>query len=37
MLIATDFRYALRRRLNAPGGFIALAQTPAAVCTGPTP
>jgi hypothetical protein len=37
MLIAIDFRYVLRHCLNAPGGFVAVAQTPAAVCAGTTP
>ena len=37
MWIATDFRYTLRRRLHAPGDFIAEAQALAAACTGPTP
>jgi hypothetical protein len=37
MLIATDYRFTLRRRPSAPGGFVAVAQTPEAVCAGATP
>jgi hypothetical protein len=37
MLIANDYRYTLRRRPSAPGGFVAVAQTPAAVCAETTP